>query len=313
VAVSRRIALIAGILVALAAAPDALAAAPTLLTAGQTNGHATATWSLPAGELAQQVEVSLVTSTDTSGAFRFVETGATLTAAQTSWTDTAAIEPGTYYLHVGGTDSTCTTSCPTEWSAIKSFTVTAGGATSSSRRVLSVILDGTGTGTVTSNPSRIDCGDSCFQSFAIGAHVTLTPAAAPGSKFIGWQGGGCSGYAPTCEVIMNVSQTVTATFDLIAPPSIAILTGTRGATGATATFTVCDDSPGVLTIAVSQVWKESNGKWQGVTTTTSAQHAAGCDTQTVTVAVATTLSPAWIAVQVTDVDGRQGSLFTIPF
>ncbi len=306
--------LLAGLLLALAAAPDALAAPPTLLTAGQANGHATATWSLPAGVLARQVELSLVSSTTAGGGFRFVEDSDVLADAQTSWTESTAIEPGTYYLHVSGHDTSCGLCATLEWSATLQLTISAGSGTPSNpKMLLTVETGGTGTGSVTSDPGGIDCGASCSQTYAVNGHVTLTQHPAPGSVFAGWSGGGCFGRSQTCEVVMNVSQTVTANFDLIAPLSITTLTGTRSGGQATATFTVCDDSPGVLTIAVSQVWKESNGKWQGVTTTTSAQHAAGCDTQTVTVTVATQLSPAWIAVQVTDVDGRQGSLFTMPF
>lgn len=306
--------LLAGLVLALVAAPDALAAPPTLLTAGQANGHATATWSLPPGVVARQVELSLVSSTTAGGGFRFVEDSAVLADAQTSWTEATAIEPGSYYLHVSGHDTSCGL-CPSlEWSAMLQLTIPVGSSPPANKQMLlDLETDGTGVGAVTSDPGGIDCRDSCSQAYALDGHVTLTPHPDPGSKFVGWSGGGCFGWSPTCEVVMHVSQTITATFDLIAPPSLTTLTGTRSASQATATFTVCDDSTGALTIAVSQVWKESNGKWQGVTTTTSAQHAAGCDTQTVTVAAATQLSSAWIAVQVTDVDGRQGSLFTVPF
>ncbi len=76
---------------------------------------------------------------------------------------------------------------------------------------LTVNRAGTGTGTVSSNPSGISCGSACSASFASGAAVTLSAAAASGSTFSGWSGAGCSGTS-TCTVSMTASRSVTATF-----------------------------------------------------------------------------------------------------
>jgi hypothetical protein len=75
---------------------------------------------------------------------------------------------------------------------------------------------GDGTGTVTSNPSRIECGPTCSTTtatFPPETAVTLTARADPGSSFAGW-GGGCSGTG-LCTVTLTGSATVTATFILI--------------------------------------------------------------------------------------------------
>ncbi|MEN9405364.1 MAG: hypothetical protein RLY47_323 [Candidatus Parcubacteria bacterium] len=78
---------------------------------------------------------------------------------------------------------------------------------------LTVSKDGTGSGTVTSAPSGINCGVDCTEDYAADTEVTLTAVAADGSDFIGWSGGGCSGTG-TCVVTMSAAQSVTATFDL---------------------------------------------------------------------------------------------------
>src|SRR5207249_2690121 len=81
------------------------------------------------------------------------------------------------------------------------------------RPTLSVILGGTGSDTVTSNPPGIDCGAACSASFDSGTFVTLTATPASGSTFAGWNGGGCTGTG-SCSVTLNAATTVTATFTL---------------------------------------------------------------------------------------------------
>jgi subtilisin family serine protease len=74
---------------------------------------------------------------------------------------------------------------------------------------------GTGTGTVTSNPSGIDCGVTCNGQFPQGGTVTLSAAPSPGSVFAGWSGN-CGG-AGACS--LTTDSTVTATFNIAPPPS----------------------------------------------------------------------------------------------
>jgi len=82
---------------------------------------------------------------------------------------------------------------------------------------LTVHVDGEGT--VTSDPSGIDCPDECSADFETFSEVVLTAEAAPGWTFVGWEG--CStgsGYrqsaaAETCTVLMDGPQDVTATFE----------------------------------------------------------------------------------------------------
>jgi len=71
--------------------------------------------------------------------------------------------------------------------------------------VLSVTKNGTGSGTITNNPSA--------SLYPWGTTVTLTAAPSSGSQFAGWVGA-CSGTSPTCTVTMTSPKSVTATFNM---------------------------------------------------------------------------------------------------
>ena len=91
-------------------------------------------------------------------------------------------------------------------------------------RTLSVVKQGGGSGTVTSNPAGISCGSDCTHDYSDGTVVTLSATPASGSTFAGWDGSGCSGTG-TCVVTMSSAREVTATFGVDAetpstpPPS----------------------------------------------------------------------------------------------
>jgi phospholipase C len=68
-----------------------------------------------------------------------------------------------------------------------------------------------GSGTVTSSPAGISCQPTCTASLAAGTSVKLTGLAAKGSYFAGWSGA-CKGTSNPCQVTMNSSLAVTATF-----------------------------------------------------------------------------------------------------
>jgi PKD repeat protein len=89
---------------------------------------------------------------------------------------------------------------------------------------LTVLLAGTGAGTV----SGQGCTAPCTQNFPVGTPVTLTATPNMGSNFTGWSGD-CTGIG-TCSLVMNTAHTVTATFDLAA---ILTLTVTGPATAGT--------------------------------------------------------------------------------
>jgi alpha-tubulin suppressor-like RCC1 family protein len=79
------------------------------------------------------------------------------------------------------------------------------------RFVLSVNRAGTGSGSVTSTPSGIDCGATCSAAYNGDTVVTLTAIPAGGAAFAGW--GGCDRVSgTTCTVTMNAARSVTASF-----------------------------------------------------------------------------------------------------
>jgi uncharacterized repeat protein (TIGR02543 family) len=91
---------------------------------------------------------------------------------------------------------------------------------------LDVSKTGTGSGTVTSNPTGISCGLDCSEAYVYNTSVTLSASAGTGSTFSGWSGA-CTGTG-TCQVTMNADKSVTANFT----PSIYTLDVSKTGTGA---------------------------------------------------------------------------------
>ena len=81
---------------------------------------------------------------------------------------------------------------------------------------LMVTKAGTGSGTVTSNPTGINCGSDCSETYTKVQKVKLTAKANTDSTFTGWEGGSCSG-TKTCTVTVDATITVTADFALKIP------------------------------------------------------------------------------------------------
>lgn len=78
--------------------------------------------------------------------------------------------------------------------------------------MLNTMLDGTGSGTVASNPAGVNCGPTCQANFDDGTNVTLTATPDSQSIFVGWSGI-CTG-SSSCNVSMDADRTATATFHL---------------------------------------------------------------------------------------------------
>jgi hypothetical protein len=91
---------------------------------------------------------------------------------------------------------------------------------------LSVSGQGSGTGTVRSDPAGIDCGDRCSFAFTSGAEVVLTADADRDSAFSHWEGD-CTGTAETCRVSMIGARNATAVFELL--PTYELGVGVVGA------------------------------------------------------------------------------------
>jgi hypothetical protein len=104
---------------------------------------------------------------------------------------------------------------------------------------------GTGTGTVTSNPTGIDCGSTCSFAFQLGSSITLHAVADGTSVFVGWTGdtdGGCL-TTSDCTVTMDQARTVNAQFDL-AQRSLTVHTAGNGNGSVTSDDTGAINCPG---------------------------------------------------------------------
>jgi Tol biopolymer transport system component len=112
------------------------------------------------------------------------------------------LDAATYTFYVRATNGTGTDASP----ASSQFTVAPPGVT--------VTLEGSGAGTVTSSPAGIKCSPTSSQCIAvINGQVTLTAKADGLSTFTGWSGD-CTGTGQCVVQAVNNSKHVTATFDV---------------------------------------------------------------------------------------------------
>ena len=122
---------------------------------------------------------------------------------------TLTATPGATSTFTGWTGAGCTGTAPCVVTMDQARQVTATFTTIT--HDLGVTTAGTGGGTVTSDPTGIDCGTTCTAPYDTGTLVTLTAAPDPTSTFTGWTGAGCTGTA-ACVVTMDQARQVTATF-----------------------------------------------------------------------------------------------------
>lgn len=89
-----------------------------------------------------------------------------------------------------------------------------GGASGGQPQRVELSVSVTGSGRVSSQPSGIDCGNSCRSAFEAGSSVTLTATPAQGQAFEGWSGA-CSGAALSCTLTLSSAQSATARFQAL--------------------------------------------------------------------------------------------------
>ena len=125
---------------------------------------------------------------------------------------TATPDTGYYLSGWQGDCAADDLSCTTTVTGTRNVTATFGILT----YTISVVKDGNGTsfGTVTSDPSGIDCGITCSTSYDYNTPVTLTASADTGAFFAGWEGD-CTVDGLSCTTTMTGTRDVTATFTLI--------------------------------------------------------------------------------------------------
>ncbi|HEU5319634.1 MAG TPA: choice-of-anchor D domain-containing protein, partial [Methylomirabilota bacterium] len=127
---------------------------------------------------------------------------ATITGTASAPAPFSVVSAGSFSVPAGGTRSVVVRFAPTAVGAAagsatftsSSGTVTRGLSGTATPRTfnLTVSRSGPGSGTVSSAPGGISCGSTCTAGFTEDTTVTLTAAAAAGSIFTGWSGGGCS-------------------------------------------------------------------------------------------------------------------------
>jgi hypothetical protein len=138
---------------------------------------------------------------------------------------------GTTFTGWNGAGCSGTGSCVVVMTADQTVSATFSGTVSTSTLVVSKA--GAGSGTVTSNPAGINCGQACTADFPSSNSVTLTAVPLPGSTFAGWSGSNCGGTG-TCVVSMNGNKTVTATFNLAVTTSTLTVTKAGAGSGTVA-------------------------------------------------------------------------------
>ena len=156
-------------------------------------------------------------------------------ASGTTVTLTATAAAGATFAGWSGAACSGTGTCSINMTAAQSVTATFNLVTFP----LSVTSAGSGSGSITSNPSGISCPTStCSASFTSGTTVTLTATPATGSTFAGWSGAACPGTG-ACSLSMTANQLVTATFQVanISTTTKLAVSSTQAIAGSAVTFT----------------------------------------------------------------------------
>lgn len=106
---------------------------------------------------------------------------------------------------------------------------------------LTAELAGDGAGTVTSEPTGIDCPGDCTEDYTQGNDVILDANPAEGSEFVNWTGdiGANSPEDPVITLTMDQNRNVTAVFSEIPSFTLEVLKNGDG------TGTVTSDPPGI--------------------------------------------------------------------
>ncbi len=145
----------------------------------------------------------------------------------------------------------------------------------SSSFALTVSKTGSGSGTVTSNPSGINCGGTCSANYSSGTNVTLSASPTSPSTFGGWSGA-CSGTG-TCIVSMTAARSVTATFNGTSSYALTVAKSGSGSGTVTSnpsgincgsTCSASYSSGTAVTLSASPASGSTFGGWSGACTGT---------------------------------------------
>ena len=200
---------------------------------------------------------------------------------------TATASSGSRFTGWSGAGCSGTGTCTVTMSAARNVT-----ASFIALYTLTVTRSGSGTGTVTSDVGGVSCGATCSVVYDDGTVVTLTAAAASGSRFTGWSGAGCSGTG-TCTVTMSAARNVTASF--IALYTLTVTRSGSGTGGASGSGINCGltcsldyDDGTVVTLTATAASGSRFSGWSGA--------CSGTSTCTVTMSAARNVTANFIAL-----------------
>lgn len=138
------------------------------------------------------------------------------------------------------------------------------------KRAVSVSKIGSGSGTVKSEPSGIDCGSTCSAEFGMSEMVTLTAIPEADAYFTGWTGA-CNGWSPTCSLSMDSARNVTATFELKQYQyARAVTLALKRHLKAQGTLT-SDGPPSCFASVPVEIQKRVSGNWKPLNTTNTTE------------------------------------------
>jgi uncharacterized repeat protein (TIGR01451 family)/uncharacterized repeat protein (TIGR02543 family) len=178
---------------------------------------------------------------------------------------TASADTGSFFAGWTGDCTVDGLSCTTTMTGTRDVTATFTLIT----YTVSVTKTGNGAGSITTDPSGIDCGETCSGSFNYTSTVTLTATADTGSTFMGWTGD-CIGTVP-CVITIDAAKNVTATFSLVtytltvnkAGDSTGTVTSDPAGIDCGLTCTVAYDYGTVVTLTQQTITGTAFGSWQG--------------------------------------------------
>jgi hypothetical protein len=136
-----------------------------------------------------------------------VRAGTTITLTETPDTGGSFVQWGGDCSSAGG-DQTCSLVVDGDRSVLAQFV--SGMVTTNP---LLVVIEGDGSGTVSTVDGTINCPDVCGANEPAEVQINLEAAAAPGSVFAGWSGSECSGTNPICSLDADAPRAVVARFD----------------------------------------------------------------------------------------------------